>query len=525
MHRRWPLRMIPAATLAVVAMLAPQPALAAQGRADGPRARSFERSPSILPGVHPLPGSAGSDREGPVERSGAATALAPVSQFHFDAVPRIGPNWPADPSGGMGEHWFFTAGNTSYALFDLGGAPKVGPAPFDTLFDYPARTQVYDPKVVYDPYGQTFVLVYLAVNDGLRRSWIQLVTIPDTPDAEDVGTWCTRRINGDQVAGNGRQWADYPGLGFDADRVVVSTNQFDFGRFRFRYAQILSFPKAGLYDCDASALPDVFARSNTRNPDGTQAFTIQPATTAGGPTARQLFLSYERGRDTSALVVWALKERASGLTLRRAAIPVGRVAISPYGTQGGGGLKRSNTWWDPGDLRLINAFYDPERNRLYAAHTIYRDVKPDALRAGYGEAAIRWYEVVPKGRIKASSITRRGTVGRAETDAGWPVVATDGEGNIWITYSRASAPRHEFLSAWAAEIRPGSRRATVQLLAAGQARFEATPGPERWGDFNGIARDPTDPSRIVMVNQYAKSDGSPPTRDWQETVDVVVDGG
>ncbi len=517
------------ASAAIAREPAPAVSSGASARSLGERARADDRGPSIVPGegVRPLvrgPYPASSDRHTLGRLPAAASqAATPVSALHFDAVPRIGPNWPGDPIGAMGLQWFFTAANTSYALYDLAGTPVITPTSFETFFTYPPGTQVFDPKVVYDQYGQTFVLAYLAVNDGLRRSWIQVVTIPDAT-ADDTSTWCARRIRADQVPGDGRQWADYPGLGYDADRVVVTSNQFDFAHFDFDYAQILSFPKTTLYDCTQQAPPDVFAGTDTSNPDRSQAFTIQPAQSAGTETLKQYFLSYERERSTSSLVVWRLKEAASGLTLKRAAIAVPRVAISPYGTQAGGSLKKANTWWDPGDLRLVNAFYDADLDRLYAAHVIYRDLKPDARPAGYAEAAIRWYEVAPKGRIRASSVTRKGIVGTPQTDAGWPVVATDGSGNLWVTYSRASALEHEYLSAWAAEIPPGTNQAEIAVLAEGSARFEATRGPERWGDFNGIARDPSDPTRIMMVNQYAKTDGVGPTRDWQETVDLVSSG-
>lgn len=499
------------------------------GTLAGARARSNTPAPSIVPGVgvRPLlrgPFPTTSDRHTLGRLTPVASQLAaPVSALHFDAIPRIGPNWPADPIGAIGLQWYFTAANTSYALYDLTGVAVIAPTSFEPFFTYPSGTQVFDPKVVYDQYGQTFVFAYLAVNDHLRRSWIQIVTIPDAT-AADTSTWCARRLRADQVPGDGRQWADYPGLGYDAGRVVVTSNQFDFAHFDFDYAQVLAFPKTSLYDCTQRAAPHVFAGTATRNPDRSQAFTLQPAQSAGIETIKQYFLSFERSRTSSSLVVWRLKDAASGLRLQRAAISVSRVAISPYGTQAGGSLKKANTWWDPGDLRLINAFYDADLGRLYAAHVIYRDLGPDARPGGYAEAAIRWYEVAPKGRLRASAITRKGIVGTPETDAGWPVVATDGAGNLWVTYSRASAPEHEYLSAWAAQIPPGTNRPTLTLLAEGSARFEATRGPERWGDFNGIARDPSDPTRIVMVNQYAKTDGVGPTRNWQETVDLVSEG-
>jgi hypothetical protein len=447
---------------------------------------------------------------------------APVSSLHFEAIPRIGSNWPADPTGAIGETAIVTAVNTSVAVYDRTGAALLAPTSFETLASFPPGTDVFDPKVVYDPYGKEFVLVFLAINDPLERSWIVLSAMPGAT-ASDPATWCVHQIKADQVKGDGKQWADYPGLGYDLDRVTVTSNQFDFaGPQGFAYAQVLSFAKTELYDCTQPLEFQAFGGAATSNPDGTRAFTVQPATSAGTAPADQYLLSYKRTQDGgSALVLWRLRQTTDGPRLTRVAIPVGKVTVSPYGTQAGGGLKNSNTWWDPGDLRLVNAFYDPDLQRVYAAHVIFKNLKPDTATGGYQEAAIRWYEVAPGAPLRASAVTRSGLVGTPETDAGWPVVATDGLGTLFVTYSRASVVTGEYLSAYVAEIPAASTSAEIALLAPGDARMEAVRGPERWGDYNGISRDPIDPAVMAVVNQYAKSDGSDPTADWQETVDLV----
>jgi len=129
--------------------------------------------------------------------------------------------------------------------------------------------------------------------------------------------------------------------------------------------------------------------------------------------------------------------------------------------------------------------------------------------------------VAPASVLASSTVARTGVVGTPETDAGWPVVGTDGSGNLFVTYSRASGVTGEYLSAYVAEVAQGSTTAEIVLLAAGTARMETGKGPERWGDYNGISRSPLDPAVMAVVNEYAKSDGSGPTADWQQTVDLV----
>lgn len=457
----------------------------------------------------------------PSSRLLSISTSLPSSTFGFDAIPRIGAHWPGDPTGAVGDDWFFTAVNTSYALYDLTGAATIGPDPLEGLFRLPNGTQLFDPKVVYDPYDETFVMAYLGVNDRLERSWIFVVTIPNAT-ADDPATWCGSQIAADRTKGDGAQWADYPGLGFDAERVTITSNQFDFSAgSSFRWAQILSFPKSSLYDCTQEVSFATFTGKDTQDPDGTPAFTIQPATTAGGtnPDA-QFLLSFQDGKPNS-VVVWRVKRTTKGVKLTRGALKVARAPIAPYATQGNGSLTNANTWWDPGDLRFVNAFYDAHLDRVYAAHVVARDLGPDATTGGYLESAVRWYEIRPAATLKSSDVTRTGIVGTAETDAGWPVLATDATGDLFVTFNRASEPLGEFLSAWVAEIVPGSTAPHLLELTQGEARMEAVKGVERWGFYNDISRDPIAGAYMAVVNQYANSHGAGPTDHWHQTVDAV----
>ena len=485
--------------------------------AAAPGQRSAETDPSTTgPTARALPNGriawraeVGSAREAP-----AVPSLA----MGFDAIPRIGGNWPADPTGALGDSVFVTAVNTSFAVYDRTGVALLGPDPLRPLFPLPNGTQVFDPKVVYDQYREHFVVTFLAVNDARERSWILVIAIPDAT-ADDIGTWCGAQIEGDRAAGDGKQFADYPGLGYDRDHVVVTTNQFDFGTESYRGAQVISMKKGRLYDCERTLTVKTFAGEGTRNPDGSLAFTVQPATTVGSGNYLYL-LSFQDGRPNF-VVLWRLRETERGLALQNTALEVGRVSIGPYGTQGGGDLDAPNTWWDPGDLRVTNAFADLPDANVYGAHVVARNLRPDPVTGGYDEAVIRWYEIRVKPKLQRSTVSRTGTIGAPEADVGWPAIGTDVEGNVFVTYSRASVPLGEFLSAWVARIAPGRTASTSLLLAGGSARMEAIPGPERWGDYAAISRDPTDPSLLAVVNQYALDDGSGTTLDWQQTVHVV----
>src|SRR4029450_2202568 len=163
-------------------------------------------------------------------------------------------------------------------------------------------------------------------------------------------------------------------------------------------------------------------------------------------------------------------------------------------------------------------FYDADRNQLYAAHTVFKNFKPDSLTGGYPEAGVQWYEVDPASNLGASHLVRKGVIGSAEIDQGWPTLAADGGGAPVVAYTRASAPHHEFLSAWVATIPQGSTSDSQFLLRAGTARYNASTGIERWGDFTAINRDPGSADNGAPFTPYASS-----TSTWQQFISVVTD--
>jgi hypothetical protein len=374
---------------------------------------------------------------------------------------------------------------------------------------------------VYDAYDQHFVLVYLLYNG--KEGYIVVVTIPEAT-ANRKATWCHWVYPGDQIAGDGHQFADYPGLGFTADRVTITTNNFQFSGPGYDYAQILSFKKSSLYDpgCAGTPKPTVLGGHRTIEPDGSKAFTLRPAETVGttSPGAQYLTSFDYNGSGPDDIILWRLRFVNGKARLTKTAIPVGQVRFPPYGMQCNG-TARLDTRWDTGDTRLINAFYDADTGLLYTAHAVAHE-----FGAGGTESAVRWYEVQPASRLSDSTIPRKGIVGRDGYDAGWPSVATDASGNLFVNYNEASAANDECISALATTVLPGLLTDTgPTVLKLGDARYQFGAGVERWGDYSAINRDPADLSGLTMAvfSSYAfdPSPSSPTTFLWDEWIALI----
>ena len=450
----------------------------------------------------------------------SSAPLAPNLVTGFDGMNDLDGFFPSDTTGALGDSFFVAAVNSSIEVFNLNGTTAVPRTTLSSLSGNPSILH-FDPKVVYDQYSDTFVIVWLGQDDAPRASEINLLAIP-AATATTTSTWCQRTFAGDQIPASPALWADYPTLGYNDSRITISTNQFTFPSAAgiFRYSQVMTIDKA-VYDCSLPIPePTVFGGRETRDAHRNQAFTIQPAQSVGTTPGDQLLISFQEinGRGDY-LALWRIKPTATGFTLRKGCcLGTWKVSMPPPGTQGGGNVNNSNFWWDAGDLRLVNAFYDADRNELFAAHTVFKNFKPDSLTGGYPEAGVQWYEVDPASNLGGSVLARKGVIGSAEIDQGWPTVATDGNGTLFVTYNRASAPHDEFLSAWVATIPPGSTTDTQFLIHAGSARYNKSSGVERWGDFTAINRDPVDPDNVATFNEYASS-----ATKWRQFISVVVD--
>jgi len=520
-----------------VAFAVPAPALSRGATADGGREEApkvrvagIEASPPSGAGAIEIPRLVrpGSDarRDGNGD-SGSSRAtrgpLAPIVAVPaFDGLPDAEIVSPGDPTGALGVTYHLAAVNIRMAFYDRAGVALDPPRLLESLdSELPGSAEAFDPKVVYDPYRQHFILVFLSAT--ATQTFITVLPIhegeEDTPD-----NWCPLHMSGDQVGNNGKQFADYPMVGFTENRVTLTTNQFDFSNAPavgdFVYSQVISIRKTQLYDCAVPVVPiKVFSGPKTRDPDGSHAFTIVPAVSFGGSPTVQYMTSLDFNGSTGKLILWRLRIVNGVLKLGRAQVGGGSMDYPPWGRQcPSDNTGTLNDNWDTGDLRLTTSFWDGGLGRLYTATSRAGNIGGDA-----DESVIRWWEVDPASALADSDVTRSGTVGAAGRDVAWPSIATDGDGKIWINYARAGTT--ECLAAYASVVQVGSTASAPVLIASGVGRYEYGPGFERWGDYTAIARDPVTPTQMATYGAYPVDNGigGAQTDLWQQVIASVED--
>ena len=482
----------------------------------GPRSTAVPRL--VRPGSDLRPTTAGSPGSASGERGGilAPTVLPPT----FDGVPDLATVSPGDPTGALGLTHHLAAVNVHMAFYDRAGLELDPPRRLRSLDTFlPNGVDDFDPKVVYDPYRQHFLLVFASASS--TQSFLSLVVIPEGSEGV-TADWCVLHMSGDQVSNNGKQFADYPMLGFTEDRVTLTTNQFDYSDAPFaggfQYVQVVSMRKTQLYDCSVPVVPiKVFSRNQTRDPDGSRAFTIVPTVSTGGAPTTQYMTSLDFNGATGKLILWRIKAVDGVLKLTKASLGGGGMDYPPWGRQCGNttGL---NSKWDTGDLRLTSSFLDGALGRLYTTTAIQGNIGAGAI-----ESVVRWWEVDPSSVLANSDVTRTGRVGAAGRDAAWPSIATDGDGNVWVNYARAGVA--ECLAAYAGVVQPGVTASSSVLIQSGFGRYEYGPGVERWGDYTAISRDPLDPTTMAAYGAYPIDDGvgGSATELWQQVIATLTD--
>ena len=321
-------------------------------------------------------------------------------------------------------------------------------------------------------------------------------------------------MSGDQVAGNGKQLADYPMVGFTEDRVTVTTNQFDFSNAPtgggFRYVQVIS-----IASCTSTTAPCRWCRSpcsagRRRRTRTARRRSRSPRLDRRMPIHAVPDLA-RRGRpDGQADPVAAARgergpQAVAGPGLRRARSRSPR-SVASAATSG------LDTKWDTGDLRVTSAFWDAARD------AVRRD--PGNVGGGAAEAVVRWWEVDPRRRSPTLTSPGRRRSGAGRYDV--PSIATDGDGNA---LGDLRAGRHHRVPRGLRLRGPPGRHGLAPILLHGDGRYEVGRAGRALGHLHGDLAGPVGPDQMATYGAFPLDDGigGSETDLWQQVVATVTD--
>jgi hypothetical protein len=402
-------------------------------------------------------------------------SAAPATMGSFGGIPAT--TWaPPDCTLAAGPAHVLAAVNSTVAFYPkAGGAPVLQRTLTAWFANVISQAKVFDPKALYDQHAGRWVLLTVALGTNSNTSFF-LLSISKSSDP--LGGWWNYKLDATKDGATAtNNWADYPGLGVDAQALYLTANMFAFDG-DFQYAKVRVVPKAAPYAGQPATFRDVV---KLKNADGRSAFTISPCHTYGAPQVQYfvntLFPSMAAPTRTL-LSLWSLTDPLGTPTMTRRNVAVAAYGLPPDATQ-----KGSATALDTGDVRVLNAVF--RGGSVWTTFTSRHD-----WGDGTNVAVAHWLQI----DASTGTVVQQGLFGTGGRHYFFPALMPDGNGNLVMVFSRSGAA--EFAGVRVTGRLAGEPLGRLQSsaeLKAGVARYvRVVGGRNRWGDYAGIASDPTD---------------------------------
>lgn len=362
---------------------------------------------------------------------------------------------------------------------------------FEPVLERPKRAAVSDPRAAYDPIDDAFYLVAAVQEsdgDGVTDSYL---VVGAGQQGDPTRGWNYTRLDPGLPTG---YWVSFPGLGFDENCVYLTANVYDDERTYAR-SQFLAADKHEL----------LWRSSVTYN-------RIDGLGTAGDVRAFQTFpcQNYGWSAGGSAWCIWAPYFGGSHVEVMEIADPLQatpddvvrhEVSVPDFETAP---TSAAQPGTDDG-LQVVGASFVRRGvivdDSLWCAHAVGYDTDGDGER----ESRIDWYEIDLGGPIEArqaSDVTPKGGYAWA------PAIEHDRSGATAMLsyYASDSGPATIVTHYRTADRKRGEM--STKLIEWGESGYD-TPdrsGTEFWGEYFGLARDPTSDAQFVGYGQYPASE-------------------
>jgi len=430
--------------------------------------------------AHPDPGSAEND----------AKPMAPGFPCKsFVGITSTGWN-PPDPHVAVGLDHVVAVVNSSIAVFSKESGELLYQVTAESFFApvSPPSTFIFDPKVVYDPFADRFVVLFLCTDDVSQSSY--LVAASKTSDA--MGDWWLYDLDASMVGTTVEDnWPDYPGLGFDySDAVYVTSNDWGFTS-GFKYSKIRILKKEELYSGTLSGWHDFW---DMRYHDNSVVFTIKPAVTLSDAGGEYLLSNIWYGANyTTYFKIEGAGTPSPTITRMPRVTLSASYSIPPNPSQA-----NSSATLQPVGPMTQDVFY--RNDKLYTSFA-------QSYNWGSGEVAAARLVGID---VNTSDAFLDDIYGSANLHYFFPTIATDYRDRIYILFSRSGAieyPSVYFVADY-------ETNDTSYPLRIGRGYFGSS-GSVRWGDYGGISVDPSDRS-VWLFHEWATTN-----HDWSTWIGNV----
>ena len=412
----------------------------------------------------------------------------------FEGLQQSGQHIP-DPVIAAGPNHVIVIVNSSIGIYNKSGT-QISTTSLQTWFSsvIPSGDGLpYDPKIIYDNISNRWVILALANNLPTFSQSSYLLSVSQT--SNPTGLWYYYNFDATKDNGNSTSyWADFPGLGYDAQSVYLTSNQFDFQPV-FKYTKIRVINKSDLYNYNNNGNPSFVDFVNLKDPNGTTVKDIKPAQQFG-TSSNFYLLNTVSGGSANYVTVWEITyNNGVPQTPTSTKIVLGSTNyIAPYGAS----QKGSTNIVDAKDCRISDVIY--RDGYLYGAFTIQRnDVNGNNIGS-----SIEYL------KIDVSNYTTviNDIYGEDGINYFYPEIFPDEFGNVLMVFNRSSSNDYVGVAYTYRLVSDQSVHPFTWLKQGEGSYYNLVNGVNRWGDYSGIAFDPSNGNQIWIYGEYAANNNT-----------------
>jgi len=396
---------------------------------------------------------------------------------------------PPDTMGAVGTNRLMIMLNGQVRIQDRGGTTisnttlnawwsSVGP------FSDNTTNFVFDPHLIYDPFHHRWIATAVA---NLASPGASLL-LGASATGDPGGAW---HLYAFLVDPNGLNWADFPLIGFNRDKVAVSFTYIETSTTLGNGSAVAIFDRATLYSGGTFTSGN---NLNMTNIASTFGYGLAPALTYDTNQSR-LYLVQATSASPGRIAVYPINGSAGSAT-----IGAGAGTLSPSWHPGGqinfaeqlGTTNKINLL----DHRIVQPIY--RFGTLWFAHTI---MLPSSIPT---RSLIQWWQINP---TNATTI-QRGYIedSSAITNYAFPSIAVNRFRDVMVGFSVFSSSNYAGAAyAFRACNDSVSTMQAPGLLKAGVSEYWRTDGfgRNRWGDYSATQVDPVNDIDLWTIQEYA----------------------
>ena len=378
----------------------------------------------------------------------------------------------------------------------------------------------FDPKVLFDQHsGRFFVVILDSRTPGVRSNVHICTSKTATPGTLTTTDWTVESASALTSYGGTNTWFDYPSIGADATRLVVTGNMFDAGGTHLG-TKVRVFLKSTL--TDDGVPPGVTSNDIDVSNTGTY-FTAQPAHVFGSTLNGDFYMINRTG--STSYQLWQITG-AGGAAALVPGSPSSHAWIGGAFLSAGAPQTSNGT----GALPTISTLSSRIQNAVYRDDSIWLALASDSDADSQTEVV--WFEIDPNtansavaGTQTTPTIVQSGSID-GSTASDWtfmPSIMVNSSGHAVINYSESNSTKAVDMRVVARQ--SGDALGTFQapvVLDTGAGEYDDfnADEPERWGDYSGCVVDPDDDETIWVANELCNTAASATGNDatWKTTI-------